>query len=145
MHVYPSTESAASMQAFSPWYLLIDNELQELPVENSRVYQDHLVVKIEGCDQREDVSRFTNQLICINREQLPTLINDDIYWADLYGLSVETKDGTPLGVIDHMINTGANDIMVVTGDRDRWIPYTEHTIVTLDLPNKIVVDWDPEF
>jgi 16S rRNA processing protein RimM len=56
-------------------------------------------------------------------------------------------DGTELCRVDHLIETGANDVLVVTGERERLIPYIpEQVIKQIDLEQgRMVVDWDPEF
>ena len=69
------------------------------------------------------------------------------YWVDLIGLEVVTTEEVMLGTVQSMMETGANDVLVVNGDRERLIPWIEGDVVqTVDLEKgSIVVDWDPEF
>ena len=85
--------------------------------------------------------------IAIRQEQLPELPQGEYYWSDLEGLKVVTTDGIELGVVSNLIETGANDVLVVKGDKERLIPYIRPDVVTeLDIENGIIrVEWDPEF
>jgi 16S rRNA processing protein RimM len=71
----------------------------------------------------------------------------EYYWADLIGLEVESLESEPLGTVESMMETGASDVMVLHGDRQRLIPFVLDEIVReIDLPNKrIVVDWKPDY
>ena len=62
-------------------------------------------------------------------------------------MRVETTGGVELGRVSHLFETGANDVMVVKGERERLIPFTSGVTVRLvDLQaGLIVVDWDPDF
>ncbi len=63
------------------------------------------------------------------------------------GLTVETVGGQRLGAVVNMMETGANDVMVVRGDEERLIPFVrEHVVREVDLKaRRVVVDWDPDF
>jgi 16S rRNA processing protein RimM len=107
-----------------------------------------VVLKLKGCNDREQAETLVGARIAIRRDQLPALESpDDFYWADLEGLTVETADGTSLGKVDHLFETGANDVLVVEGERERLIPFVwEQVILEVDLEGRrLVVDWDPDF
>ena len=83
----------------------------------------------------------------VERERLPRLETDEYYWSDLEGLRVRTLEGVELGVISHLFDTGANDVIVVAGERERLIPYLWQRVVKqVDLKaGLMLVDWDPDF
>ncbi len=85
--------------------------------------------------------------IGIPRDELPATQPDEYYWHDLQGLTVVTLAGERLGTVDHLIETGANDVLVVEGDRERLIPFVMgQVIVGVDLDKgEIRVDWDKDF
>ena len=70
-----------------------------------------------------------------------------VAWADLEGLAVETVDGVALGTVSHLFATGANDVLVVRGDRERLLPFVwEQVIHSVDFGAGLIrVDWDPDF
>jgi 16S rRNA processing protein RimM len=78
---------------------------------------------------------------------LPEIDKDEYYWADLVGLQVFNSDGSDLGIIDHILETGANDVLVVKGDRERLIPFLQQqTVLEIDCDKGIMtVDWDADF
>jgi 16S rRNA processing protein RimM len=85
--------------------------------------------------------------IGIRRDQLPVAQPGEYYWSDLQGLNVVTVDGHPLGRVDHLMETGANDVLVVQGERERLIPFVlDQVVVDVDLDKgEIRVDWDKDF
>lgn len=85
--------------------------------------------------------------IAIYRKQLGKLDEGEYYWHQLEGLKVVTTEGVELGKVHHLLETGANDVLVVRGDRERLVPLTVgHTVIEVDLSTGIItVDWDPEF
>ena len=107
-----------------------------------------VVLKLKGCNDRNMAEALAGAKIAVNRDQLPELeAPDQFYWTDLEGLAVETVAGESLGEIDHLFETGSNDVLVVKGDRERLIPFIwEQVIQDVDLDERrMVVDWDPEF
>ena len=70
----------------------------------------------------------------------------EYYWHDLEGCSVDTVDGQPRGLVDRMMATGANDVMVVRGTQETLIPFVQGVyVMSADVKTKrITVDWDPE-
>jgi len=78
---------------------------------------------------------------------LPELPDNRYYWADLQGLTVVNADGSELGRVAGMLETGANDVMVVQGAAEHLIPFVVGTYVRrVDLAaGRIEVDWDTDF
>jgi 16S rRNA processing protein RimM len=106
-----------------------------------------IVAHLKGCDTPEAARLLMGCDIGVPRSALPALSTDEYYWADLRGLRVVTREGVELGVIDGLLETGANDVLVVKGEREHLIPYVQGKIVTaVDLEQGVMrVDWDPDF
>jgi 16S rRNA processing protein RimM len=85
--------------------------------------------------------------IGIQRAQLPELVPGEYYWSDLEGLTVATLTGERLGVVSHLLETGANDVLVVKGDAEYLIPFVVGDVVhEVDLERgEIRVDWSKDF
>jgi 16S rRNA processing protein RimM len=75
------------------------------------------------------------------------LADGKYYWADLVGLRVVTQSGVELGRVSNLMETGANDVLVVKGDRDRLIPMVMGDYIkNIDLESgQITAEWDPDF
>ncbi|MEJ2059743.1 MAG: ribosome maturation factor RimM [Gammaproteobacteria bacterium] len=145
--VFSETQPRENILSYSPWQLKIQGEWQTRTVETGRRQGKGVVAKLEGCDERDAAAALMGAEIAVSRDQLPPLESGEYYWADLVGLQVETLDGVPLGVVDHLFETGANDVVVVKGARERLIPFVRPEVVReIDLAaGRMRVDWDPEF
>ena len=80
------------------------------------------------------------------RAALPAAAPGEYYWTDLLGLRVENERAQELGVVARMMETGANAVLVVEGDRERLIPFISDVVRRVDLESRsIVVDWDADY
>lgn len=145
--VFSHAQPRENILSYSPWYLEIDGRWVPFEVKEGRRQGSTVVAHLEGCSDRDAAARLLQHRIAVHRDQLPPAGEDECYWADLIGLSVVTIDGTSLGTVANLMETGANDVLVVSGDRERLIPFTPGDAVrNVDLnAGVITVDWDPEF
>lgn len=112
-----------------------------------------LVLCLDGVEDRDQAQRLTGYELAVAKEALPALTAGDYYWHQLQGLVVELANGQRLGRIDHLLETGANDVLVVRGDdrsidqRERLLPYLpQQVVLDIDLQRGVMrVDWDPDF
>lgn len=132
---------------FNPLYLQVGDTWQELQVEAGQIHGKGLIIKFVGYDDRDLAARLVGCEVAVQREQLPDTNPNEYYWADLLGLRVMGLDDTDLGTVSSMLETGANDVLVVQGDRERLIPFVQGQIVKeVDLHTGFIrVDWDADF
>lgn len=147
------TSPASNILNYSPWYLAKHDNGQapELTYELIKGQQHNkgLIVQLAGCDDRDQAAALVGYQIAIQREQLPATAEGEYYWSDLIGLEVYNLQDVHLGRVASMMETGANDVLVVQGkDEEILIPYVKNYYVySVDLAAaKIQVDWstDPE-
>jgi len=133
--------------AYSPWQLGRGSGWQPYVLEAGRAHGPGLVAKLARVEDREQARALVGANIAVERSQLPALTDDEYYWTDLVGLGVVTRDGRELGQVTGLMETGANDVLVVGGERERLIPYIPGQVVLrVDTrAGRIEVDWDPEF
>ena len=143
--VFSSTRPREGIFDYPCWSLDSGGVVRIWRLEAGRAQGKGLVAKLGGCDDRDAASELVGCSIRVERSQLPE--TDDIYWADLVGLSVHNLDGQDLGQVKTLLATGANDVLVVRGERERLIPYLEHRVVrAVDIAGgRILVDWDADF
>lgn len=129
---------------YNPWYLKTAEGYETIDVLDKRIQGPHLVVHLKGCDNRETAKTWTNREVAIPRTALPDCRTDEFYWHDLEGLTVLDEKGAELGTLDHLIETGSKDIMVIIGDKVQQIPFIMHEVVkNVDLKaGNITVNWD---
>jgi len=148
VRVHSDTSPRENIVNYTPWYLVRGGRRESWKVNSGRRQGKVVVAKLAGCNDRNAAEELVGALISVPRSALPdTTVPGEYYWADLVGLSVRTVDGVTLGRIDHLFETGSNDVMVVQGDRERLVPYIQEQVVReVDLKAGVMlVDWDPEF
>jgi len=97
-------------------------------------------------DNREQAQYLLGLDLYINKSQLPELDEKELYWHELTGMRVVNLNGVELGVVDNLVATGANDVLVVKGTKEHWVPYIEPFLISLDREKRLIkVDWDEEF
>jgi 16S rRNA processing protein RimM len=150
--VYSFTDPLDNLLDYPNWTLRRDGEMRQVVVASGRVQAKALVVKIKGLDDREEARGFAGFEICVQRSRLPALDAGEYYWYQLEGLRVIDQQGRLLGVVDHLLETGANDVLVVKAcagsldDRERLLPYIAQCVQSVDLPGgEMHVDWDADF
>ena len=118
-----------------------------LEIAESRLQGERVIVRFSGTDDRDAAAKLTGFELSVPRATLEPPPPGSWYWHDLIGLAVVTVDGTPLGRVDRLIETGVNDVLVVGGERERLIPFAQPQIVkSVDLEaGRIEVDWDAEY
>lgn len=150
VHIHSFTEPKQNILNFDVWYISSGekkNTWQPIKIKPSS-HKEGLVVRMEGCEDRNQASLMTGKSIAVERSALPLLPTGSYYWADLNGLKVCNKDGSELGVVDYLYQTAANDVMIVKGqDKQFHIPFIIHDyVLNVNLSTKeIIVDWDPEY
>lgn len=147
LRVFSLTEPKDNILTYRPWQLHLRGRWQTVDIMAGRQHGSELVIQIAHCVDREQAKEYTGAEIAIDRSQLQPLKPGEYYWQDLIGLTVMTTEDVVLGVIDHLLPTGSNDVLVVKGERQRLLPYLPgQVVVDIDLEQKIMrVDWDPEF
>ncbi|MGB5261838.1 MAG: ribosome maturation factor RimM [Gammaproteobacteria bacterium] len=147
VHVTAFTEAPENLLEYLPWYLGRQGEWREARPLEGKLHGKGLVVRLEGCADRDAAAAMSGTDIAVYRKQLPDTQDDEYYWNDLIGLQVVTTDGRALGQVDHLLETGANDVLVVRGDRERLVPFVQGEVIrSIDLhKGEIRVDWDPDF
>ncbi|MDD4914372.1 MAG: ribosome maturation factor RimM [Methylococcales bacterium] len=146
--VFSFTHPRENILRYSPWFLKKDNLIREVKVLDGQRHGNTVVVELEGIADRDAATALMGSEILIRRQQLPETGPDEYYWHDLIGLNVETESGVRLGIVDHLLETGANDVLVVIdGETERLIPFLQkQTVLKIDLSGQlIIVDWDPDF
>ncbi len=155
LKVYSYTGPMEGVLDYPEWVLRLGARLERRRLLQGRRHGKGLVALLEGCDSREGAEALAGAEILLPKAELPGLDAGEFYWHQLEGLRVVTREGVVLGRIDHLFETGANDVMVVKGALDpdaidgeeRLLPYLpDEVILEVDLEKGAMsVDWDPDF
>ena len=144
--VFSYTEPRVNILSYTPWSIDVDGELKKIEIKTGREQSKTIVANIKGIDTREESQKLIGKDIYIDKEQLPKLKKGEYYWHELIGFEVFNQDKEKLGLVDYFVETGSNNVLVVKGKKERWIPYIEPYLVSVDSLNKVIfVDWDKDF
>lgn len=141
------TEPRRNILDYGPWFLERDGVVEQVEPADGREQGKGLIAQVTGFEDRDAAAGLIGADILVNRELFAQTGTNEYYWSDLVGLRAVTIDGVFLGVVDSLLETGANDVLIVIGDRRRLIPFAVEDIVRgVDLEAKtITVDWDPDY
>lgn len=146
IRIHPFTAAAGNLLSYSTWWLGQGAEWHEHRVARAEVRGTSVVAKVEGCDDREAAARLRGQHIAVRRDELPQPGPNEFYWTDLIGLAVVNSAAQNLGRVVRVIGTGANDVLVVEGERERLIPFIADVIRKVDpVAGVIRVEWGADY
>lgn len=154
LKIHSFTDIPEAIFDYSPWSLNLGGKKQSATITDWRKHNNGLIAKVAGIEDRDQAQSMVGYEIEVSSEVLPELPDGDFYWKDLMGMNVVTSNGYDLGVVSDMMETGANDVLVVKanlndgfGKKERLIPYLmDQVIISVSRENKqISVDWDPGF
>lgn len=144
--VQPLTEAVDGLLGFESWWLGAGTRWQAHRLLEGRVHRDGLVARLEGIQDRDAAFGVRGAQVAVPRSQLPPPPEGQYYWSDLIGLRVENAQGEHLGEVAEIFATGANDVLVVRGERERLIPFIESVLLSVDLgADRLVVDWQADY
>jgi 16S rRNA processing protein RimM len=146
LKVHSYTEPRENIVAYGEWTVTGRGAPCRMTVEAGRRQGGNVLAKLRGIDTRDEAHAWIGAEVAVEREALPPCEPGEYYWTDLEGLEVRTVHGVALGRVDHLLATGAHDVLVLAGAPQRLIPFVPDEIVReVDLEaGIIVVDWEPE-
>jgi len=111
-----------------------------LTISRLRTHNDGLLLGFSGINTPEEAGRYRNVVLYVPAADRPALPEGEFYYHELLGLSVATEDGKMLGVLDHIIETGANDVFVVISEAGKEIllPVIPDVLRNIDLDKKLI-------
>lgn len=141
--VSPFSDDRSQILTYDPWYIEDETGWRPIEVTDGKPHGKVVIVKFVGFDTPEQSRLLTGLIIGIKRSQLAKLKKDEYYWRDLEGLTVINQVGEILGTVLYLMETGANDVMVIKNDKLHAVPYIKEVVQSVDLEKKeIRVNWD---
>jgi 16S rRNA processing protein RimM len=142
--VFSYTQPREAILDYDRWYLRRKGEWQAAAISEGKRHGKTVIVHLEGVADRDEATTFIDSEIAVERDAMPAADDGSYYWADLEGLRVVHRDGTELGRVAYLMETGANDVLVTEGERERLIPFVvDKVILDVDLEQGVIsVDWE---
>ncbi|MCR4305154.1 MAG: ribosome maturation factor RimM [Gallionella sp.] len=148
VRIQPYTEHLDSLLDYKSWWIGHEHgPWREVEVQHSELHNKTLAAQLPDCQDRTAAEKLKGLLVAIPRSSLPKQSNDEYYWSDLIGLAVVNEAGVTLGTVAKLLETGANQVLSVTGDSGEiLIPFVATAIRQVDLKNKTIhVDWSADY
>ena len=146
MKLFSHTQPRKNILSYQPWHIQIDGQWQTLEIIKGREQGKTIVAQFKDINDRELARPMIGIDLYIEKSQLPKLSEGEHYWEDLIGLEVINQQQVVLGKVSNLVDTGANNVLVVNGDKEHWVPYIEPFLISVDIDKQqILVDWDEDF
>lgn len=147
LKIAANTEYSDSLLDYPEWHLVKDDKTISVTLEAGKVVNGELQVKFEGINDRDLAFSLRGYTIEIPREAFAPTEEDEYYWTDLVGMTVVNKDHTVLGKVSNLMETGANDVLMIDGEHGQiLIPFVSQYIETVDTGSKtITADWGLDY
>ena len=138
--VYPTTDDAERFLELEEIWLDTGKERLPLKIQNVKFFKNMVILKFEGYDDINAVQAWRQNDLLVTREQAVELQEDEYFIGDLIGLHVEDEEGNALGVLRDVLETGANDVYLVSrpGEKDLMLPAIKDCIREVDLESGIM-------
>ncbi len=145
--VKPLTAAAKNLLAYPRWWVGRGGKWREHEVAAAKVQSAKaMLARLAGCENRDAAAGFRGSEIAVPRSQLPRTGPGEYYWADLIGLMVVNGESQTLGRVAGILQTGANDVLVVEGGRERLIPFIADVIREVDPAAGVIrVEWGADY
>jgi 16S rRNA processing protein RimM len=142
--IYSYTDPKEAILEYSDCLLATDKGWVEAVIAEGQLHGKAILARFDGVGDRDAAAELVGREIAVPRSDLPQAEEGRYYWSDLEGLTVVRKNGTTLGVVSHLLGTGAHDVLVVKGKGEILIPFVpDEYVLGVDLDKgEIVVDWD---
>lgn len=141
------TEYLDSLLDYDVWYAGNEAAWKPVKVLGAKVHGKVVIAKLEGVADRTAAEKLKGQLIAVPRAELPQQDEDEYYWTDLIGMTVRNLQDEALGTVENLLETGANDVLVVQGEHGQLlVPFIASAVQDVDLASKMIrVDWQADY
>ena len=122
-------------------------EAREVTVRGCRPHQRRFVLAIEGISSIDEAETLRDLELRIEEGELAPLPEGSYYHHQLRGLRVEDESGREMGVVDDVVETGAEArVLVVRGpEGETLLPFAAGFVERVDVARGRLVARRPEY
>lgn len=133
--VFPTTDDPRRFKRLKDVLLDTGRERISLEVESTKFFKQFVILKFKGIDHIEAAEQYRKASILVSRQNAVRLGRDEYFVADLMGLRVRNEDGSEIGVLKDVMETGANDVYVIDLDdgRELLLPAIRQCVLEVDV------------
>lgn len=135
--VFPTTDSPDRFDELKNVIIRRENRFHAAEVEKVRYFKNLVIVKFKDIDSIDEVEKYVGADLCIKREDGVPLSEGEYYIADIIGMEVYDEDGIHLGTVKDVMETGANDVYLVSAEngKEYMLPAVKECIRNIDIEN----------
>ena len=111
--VYPTTDDINRFKKLKKCILDTGKEYIDLNVESVKFFKNMVILKFKEYNNINDIECYKGKDILVSRDNAVKLEKGEYYIADILGAKVILEDGSEFGVLEDVMQTGANDVYVV--------------------------------
>jgi 16S rRNA processing protein RimM len=137
--IEPLSTNPRRFQAGNAFILQGDEEGDRLLLEEARDIPGAVLAKFRGLESREEAERLKGLELMIRPEEAGEAPPGSLWEHQILGMEVRTDAGRYLGRVAEVMETGANDVLVVRGDAECLIPMIEDVVTEIDLESGSIV------
>ena len=139
--VFPTTDDPARFRKLKNVILDTGREKINLEVAGVKFFKNMVILKFKGIDDINDVEKYRKKSLYVTRENAVKLKKNEYFIADLIGLKVESDEGEDLGTLSDVLQTGANDVYVLSkdGEDDILLPAIKECVKEVDIENGTIL------
>lgn len=139
--VFPTTDDPARFKKLKNVILDTGREKIDLEVAGVKFFKNMVILKFKGIDDINDVEKYRKKSLYVTRENAVKLKKNEYFIADLIGLKVESDEGEDLGTLSDVLQTGANDVYVLSkeGEDDILLPAIKECVKEVDIENGTIL------
>lgn len=138
--VFPTTDDNNRFKKLKDCFIEFKGEMMPVKANGCKFFKNMVILKFEDFDNMNDVEKFRQCKIFVDREHTVKLSDDEYFVADLLGINVVDESGKTIGELSDVIETGANDVYIVKNEQGEeiLIPAIKDCILEIDINKKIM-------
>lgn len=139
--VFPTTDDVNRFLKLKKVILETGKEQIDLEIENVKFFKQFAILKFKGIDNINDIEKYKGKDLMIPRDEAVPLKEHEYFICDLIGCVAYEEDGSEIGELTEVLQTGANDVFVLKqkSGKEILVPYTEECIKSIDIVNKKLI------
>ena len=136
--VFPTTDDPKRFKKLKEVLLVLPKEERTLEIENVKFFKNMVILKFKGLDNLNDVEKFRQGTLHVDRANAVRLRKDEYFIADLIDMEVVDENEESLGLLTDVMETGANDVYVITmkDGRELLLPAIKQCVLKVDMENR---------
>lgn len=136
--VFPTTDDPKRFLDLKNVILDDGKTTLDLEIQNVKFFKNLVILKFKGIDNINDIEKYKKAGLYVTREDAVELEEDEYFIADLIGMDVISDEGEQLGTISDVLQTGANDVYVISskGKKDLLLPAIHECVLDVNVEER---------